>query len=273
MANRVTSQTGVNLIMKFEGCRLKAYRCAAGVLTIGYGHTGSDVTEGLQITQARAEALLKKDLQRFENYVNSAVYVPLTEKLTQGQFDALVSFSFNCGNGSLKSLCKGRTLPQICEAMMKYNKAKVKGVLTVLAGLTRRRAAEQALFNSNLNDATATKADVTNDAPIVVSNNCLMLQKAIVEDGIDHLELDGKCGNNTKDAIRKISLNAKFDSTINKYIVGSKGAVVRFVQSRLGLTEDGLYGAGTRNSVIEWQNEHGLTPDGIAGPVTLLTMI
>lgn len=84
-------------IKKFESCRLTAYQDAAGVWTIGYGHTGSVYT-GMQISQEQAEDLLKEDLKRFEAAVNRYV----TGALTQGRFDALVSFSFNVGEGALK---------------------------------------------------------------------------------------------------------------------------------------------------------------------------
>jgi len=93
------SQKGVDLIKHYEGCKLKAYRDIVGVLTIGYGHTGGDVRDGQVITQDDAEALLRLDLERFERGVERVVKVPLT----QNQFDALVSFSFNLGLGALKS--------------------------------------------------------------------------------------------------------------------------------------------------------------------------
>nr|DAI37636.1 MAG TPA: Lysozyme [Bacteriophage sp.] len=96
MANRKIGQAGLNLIKQFEGCRLTAYQCAAGVWTIGYGHT-SGVKKGMTITQAQADAYLKQDCEKFEKYVNSAAYVPITESLNQNQFDALVSFAFNLG--------------------------------------------------------------------------------------------------------------------------------------------------------------------------------
>ncbi len=67
----------VNLVKQFEGLSLTAYVCPAGVLTIGYGHTGADVYKGMKITQAKAEQLLASDLQKFANIVNSAVRVPL----------------------------------------------------------------------------------------------------------------------------------------------------------------------------------------------------
>lgn len=88
-----TSDKGIKMIRTFEGCVLKTYRCAANVLTIGVGHTGPDVVEGLVWTQAQADAALAKDLERFEAAVNVAVKVPLT----QMQFDACVSLAFNIG--------------------------------------------------------------------------------------------------------------------------------------------------------------------------------
>lgn len=149
MANRRIGQAGLDLIKQYEGCRLAAYRCAAGVWTIGYGHTAG-VHSGMTITQAQADAYLQQDIAKFEGYVNNPAYVPITEQLNQNQFDALVSFAFNLGAGNLRKLCKGRTAAQIVRTMPNYNKAAGK----VLAGLKRRRAAEQALFNKPVSAAT-----------------------------------------------------------------------------------------------------------------------
>lgn len=137
---------GLALIKQFEGCRLKAYKPVKTEVywTIGWGHYGPDVREGQVITQAQADALLVSDCQRFADAVDNAAYCPLTAQLNANQRDALISFTFNCGAGCLQTLCRGRTLAQICEAMALYNKAGGK----VLAGLTRRRAAEQNLFNT-----------------------------------------------------------------------------------------------------------------------------
>lgn len=156
MANRKIGQAGLDLIKQFEGCRLTAYKCAAGVLTIGYGHTAG-VHSGMTITQAQADAYLLEDVAKFEKYVNNPAYVPVTDKLNQNQFDALVSFAFNLGAGNLKKLCKGRTVAQIATAMLQYNKAGGK----VLAGLTKRRKAEQALFNKAVSCTGATTATTT----------------------------------------------------------------------------------------------------------------
>ena len=115
-----TSDRGIALIKSFEGCRLTAYLCPSGVWTIGYGHTAG-VQKGQVITQAQADAFLASDLQKYEKYVTATGLV-----LNQNQFDALVSFTYNCGNGNLKKLIKGRTLPEIAEAMLLYNKSNGK---------------------------------------------------------------------------------------------------------------------------------------------------
>ena len=158
MANRKIGQAGLALIKQYEGCRLAAYRCAAGVWTIGYGHTAG-VHSGMTITQAQADAYLQQDIAKFEGYVNNPAYVPITANLNQNQFDALVSFAFNLGAGNLRKLCKGRTAAQIALAMTQYRKANGK----VLAGLRRRRAAEQALFNKPVSAATPAQNQNTED--------------------------------------------------------------------------------------------------------------
>lgn len=137
-----TSNNGINLIKQFEGCILSAYKCPAGVWTIGYGHT-KDVKLGMKITSSQATELLKDDLKTYESYVNKYVKV----KLNQNQFDALVSFTFNCGGGALKSSTLLKKLNKgdytgAANELLRWNKANGK----VLAGLTRRRKAEKALF-------------------------------------------------------------------------------------------------------------------------------
>lgn len=149
MANRKIGQAGLALIKQFEGCRLTAYQCSAGVWTIGYGHTAG-VHKGMKITQAQAEEYLKHDVAKFEKYVNNPSYVPFTDKLNQNQFDALVSFAFNLGQGNVKKLCTGRVMNQIPSAMQQYCKAAGK----TLPGLQRRRKAEAALYNKRVESCT-----------------------------------------------------------------------------------------------------------------------
>jgi len=139
------SDNGLDLIRKYEGLRLEAYICPAGILTIGYGHTGSDVTAGMKIDNAQADALLSKDVERFEKSVNDLVKVPMT----QGMFDSLVCFAFNLGAGSLKSstlLTKlnANDAKGAADEFLRWNKAGGK----VLAGLTARRESERDIFLS-----------------------------------------------------------------------------------------------------------------------------
>lgn len=132
------SEKGLRLIKNFEGCRLTAYKCGAGIWTIGWGHTAG-VKQGMTITQKQADDMLKTDLVVYENHVKS-----LKREFNQYEFDALVSFCYNCGIGSLKTLCKNRTNAQIAEALLLYNKAGGR----ILEGLNRRRKAERELFLS-----------------------------------------------------------------------------------------------------------------------------
>jgi GH24 family phage-related lysozyme (muramidase) len=139
-----TSTAGINLIKQFEGCRLTAYKPVPTekYWTIGYGHYGQDVTPGMKISQGEAEILLGIDLVKYELAVEKYSIFPLS----QNQFDALVSFAYNCGVGNLQKLLAGRNALQVAEAMLKYNKAGGK----VLNGLTKRRQTEHDLFCKDL---------------------------------------------------------------------------------------------------------------------------
>jgi lysozyme len=139
-----TGPQGIELIRHFEGCRFDAYLCPAGVWTIGYGHT-ADVKEGDSIDQEAAEAFLIEDLETFEQAVTRLVEVPLTQQ----QFDALVSWTFNLGAGNLAESTLLRKLNnyqyvEVPEQMMRWVRAGGQ----VLEGLVKRRAAEAALFQN-----------------------------------------------------------------------------------------------------------------------------
>ncbi len=134
---------GINLVELSEGVRLAAYRDSVGVRTIGYGHTGKDVFEGQTITQDEAEQLLMRDVRIAELAVKAAVKVPIN----QHQYDALVDFAFNLGGPALQGstllrLLNSRDYDGADAEFRKWDHAGGK----VLAGLTRRRAAEAALF-------------------------------------------------------------------------------------------------------------------------------
>lgn len=131
------------IVKDAEGLRLEAYLCPAGVWTIGYGHTGTDVWPGLVITEKWAESLLERDLRTFEAYVSGYVKVDLT----QDQFDALVSFVYNIGAEAFKNSTMLKKLNAgdyegAAKEFPRWNKSKGK----VLPGLVKRREAERKLF-------------------------------------------------------------------------------------------------------------------------------
>ena len=135
------SKKGIELIKKWEGCRLKSYICPAGVLTIGYGHTGKDVKWGMVITESKAESLLVKDLEKFEKKVDkyNDVY-----NFNQNQFDALVSFAYNIGSIDQLTNNGKRSIDVIAKKILLYCNANGKW----LSGLYNRRLDEQRLFKS-----------------------------------------------------------------------------------------------------------------------------
>ena len=149
MSNTINS-AGLALIKEWEGLRLNAYQCAAGVWTIGYGHTGTvdgkKIKKGMTITRSKADKLLQEDVAEFWDYVNNPYYVPLIARMGENQKAALTSFAFNCGANNLKTLCKNRSLEEIADAILLYNKAGGK----VNAGLVARRKAEQKLYKQDM---------------------------------------------------------------------------------------------------------------------------
>ena len=139
-----TSKKGKALIKKHEGCRLKAYKCPAGVLTIGYGHTNNVRLDDV-LTQDEAEKLLDIDINIKEKELNKLIKV----SVTQNQYDALISFVFNLGVGNLKNSTLLRLLNQknYKGAAQQFDRWVYAGN-KVLAGLVKRRAEEKELFLS-----------------------------------------------------------------------------------------------------------------------------
>lgn len=224
MANRKIGQAGLKLIMEFEGCRLTAYQCSAGVWTIGYGHTAG-VHKGMKITQAQAEAYLKQDVAKFEKYVSNASYVPFTDKLNQNQFDALVSFAFNLGQGNVKKLCTGRVMNQIPSAMQQYCKAAGK----TLPGLQRRRKAEAALYNKKVESCTGATTTTVKES----------------EDYSMNTIKKGSKGNAVK--VWQIIIGTTADG-----IFGSgTESITKTWQKNHGLTDDGIVGKNSWKAGLE----------------------
>lgn len=149
-----TSERGINMIIAFEGMELNAYKCPAGVWTIGVGHTGEvdgvPVKRGMLITQAKAKELLREDLKKVELYLNRQSFAG---RLTQGQFDALVSFIFNVGSGAFqtstmrKCLCTG-DFEGAAAQFGRWIFGTVNGKKEKLPGLVTRREKEREIFES-----------------------------------------------------------------------------------------------------------------------------
>jgi len=138
------SDKGIAFIKEFEGCKLTAYKCSAGVLTIGWGHTG-EVKPGETITQYEADQLFLKDIKPRVDAVNRLVKADIT----QGMFDALVSFAYNLGiqalaGSTMLKMINAGSQEAAAEQFLRWDRAAGRQV----PGLTRRRRAEMDLYNS-----------------------------------------------------------------------------------------------------------------------------
>ena len=150
------SQRGIDFIKKWEGLRLRAYKPVSTEkwYTIGYGHYSADIKSDTVITEEQAERYLKDDIAKIE--LKMQPYVEFYN-FNQNQYDALVSFTFNCGFSNFVNLTKNgkRTIRQIETAIPKYNKSGGK----TLVGLVRRRGEELQMFMSPV-ETTKTNRDI-----------------------------------------------------------------------------------------------------------------
>lgn len=227
------SENGLNLIKEFEGCILQSYddyndnvvcqgSYVRGTLTIGYGHTGMDIFKGMVISQQQADNLLKNDMVEYCNQVQELINDgTITFPLNQNMFDALVSFDYNCGQGSLRALCQGRDKQTVADMMLEYrNKGSVWE-----RGLLRRRQAERNLFLSDCEGGeviSCTASDPIQKAKDFVGERCSELQKLLIAKGYD-------CGGYGADG---------------KFGQGTYNSLIQF-QKDYGLTIDGLAGEQT----------------------------
>lgn len=146
------NDAGLELVKHFEGCRLQAYLDVAGIPTIGYGHI-KGVHLGMTCDQAQAEAWLEEDLIEAENGVTASAKEP-----NENEFAAMVVFTFNVGTANFRSssvcrLFNAGDRQGAARAFLLWDKAHVKGIVTVLPGLQQRRSAESQLFLTPVGDA------------------------------------------------------------------------------------------------------------------------
>ena len=149
-----TNKAGLDLIKRFEGCKLKAYHLAGEKYnTIGWGHYGPDVTDGMVITQAQADKMLEDDLVKFEKYVEKYCTIPLTPNRNA----ALVSYTYNRGPGGMRQLAKN------CSSVQGYSDGLVKywgSATRYKKALINRRKAEKAVFDLDANKGTKSVDEV-----------------------------------------------------------------------------------------------------------------
>lgn len=271
-----TGDKGLDLIKRFEGCCLTAYKLAGEhYYTIGYGHSfDSSIKAGTTWTQAQAEAQLKKDLAKFEGYVT----VDVPHDLNQNQFDALVSYCYNRGRGGLRQLVGA------CSCLEDYPDNIVKywgSAERYKTGLVNRRKAERELFLTPCDDTTAKTAgdyikltqqyiNSVTDAGIAVDGifgpktltaSIMALQTLLNRLYNASLKVDGILGPKTLAALPALRK-------------GAYGVLVHLLQGLLycrGYDPKGLdyaFGAGTLAAVQAFQKDAGIAVDGVAGPVT-----
>ncbi len=287
-----TSQNGINLIKKFEGCQLKAYKCAAGVWTIGYGHTYGVKSTNI-ITREQAEQYLKEDLERFEKKVEKYNY---RYNWNQNEFDALVSFAFNTGSIDKLTADGTRNREDIAKKILLYNKAEGK----VLAGLTKRRQAERELFLKKPEVAPVqqyvAKNKTTDGTSLIwvvqqwlnkeyakyikICDTCgkellkedgafgsktkaaLTIALQVWLNGFEcvNLKVDGEFGDKTKAACKVVS------TTVNAYTRGAQ-----IVQGILYCNKynpqmfNEVFNKDCETALKRYQKDRGLAPDGAAG--------
>lgn len=177
------SNRGIELIKKYESCVLDAYKCPAGVWTIGWGHAVG-VTPGMHISKEQADEYLKKDVAKYEQHVSSYSQY----NWNQNQFDALVSFAYNVG--SIKQLTSNglRTITEIADRMLLYTKANGK----TLSGLVKRRKEEHDLFVLNIVTEKKTVEELVQEVINGVWGNGTERKKALEKAGYDYKKVQAQ---------------------------------------------------------------------------------
>ena len=229
--SRRINDEGFKLLTTFEGCRLNSYDDGVRVWTIGYGHT-KGIHEGMTITQAQAEQFLQEDLEIFESYVEDGIQVDVNED----QFSALVCFCFNVGPEGFGSSTLLRKLNAgdyqgAAEQFPAWNKGGGKPML----GLTRRRLAEQAFFFSQSWQPFLTyEGDGTTSGQAATPRTLKLTSSPMRGEDVRQVQ----------DALLKAGLS-------------------------VGDGADGIFGNATDAAVQKFQQQKGLTVDGVVGLQTL----
>ena len=264
------SNSCIDMIKYFESsnkCDLKSYKCPAGVWTIGWGTTSADrkitgcnIVEGMTITEETANKWLEDSLNQ--------KYAPLVSKYNsrynwnQNQFDALVSFAYNVGSIDGLTAKGTRTIEEISDKLLSYNKACGKE----LKGLTTRRQKEKELFDKAIVKTAIVKAvnkektsSSTKKASSSASSTVKKLQQSLNSSYGLSLEIDGIIGSKTINVLKKYSLKQ-----------GSKNAYVKWVQTQLkskgyNINIDGVMGTKTIKILKKFQASNKLTVDGVCG--------
>lgn len=229
---------GLKLLVAFEKCELTAYDDGGGVWTIGYGHTGDDVFPEMTISQTEAEELLSGDLEKFQSFVEDAVEVQLNDN----QFSALVCFCFNVGPGTegfggstlLRLLNEGDSQGAANQFPV-WNKVDGEPWL----GLTRRRLAERSLFLGNPWDSflsyEGTGEEVIEET-ISETPRTLKLTDPVMQ---------GEDVRQVQEALKKVGINIEPDAFFGK----DTDRAMRQFQQQKGLTVDGVVGVQTRKEL------------------------
>lgn len=195
-----TSQAGLEFITQWEGLILKPYKDVAGLRTIGVGHLikpNENFPDGVSITKEKALELLAIDVQLCENAIKKSFQVVLN----QNQFDALVSFGFNCGvgvytNSGVAKAISSNDFNKVPARLQEWCKARVNGTLTTVPGLLNRRKAESDLFMKPVANFVIT------DYPIQWTKEMLIdAQSRLKKLGLYKLNVDGFWGPGTNSAV------------------------------------------------------------------------
>jgi lysozyme len=213
-----TSKNGLEFISKWEGCILKPYKDIAGLRTIGVGHLikpGENFPDGVEITKEKALEILANDVKLCEDSIKARIKVPLN----QNQFDALVSFGFNCGTGvyTLSDACKALNegkYEEFPQRILVWSKAKINGVLQTNQGLYNRRKSEGELFSRSVAEKPVEPVKMVN----WTKESLTEAQTVLAKLGLYTAKIDGLWGPSTSTALVKFaeSKNVKLNTTLLK---------------------------------------------------------